>query len=48
MGVPSNKTGMLVGGFIWETDLMGLKTAFQVSKSDAFLITSRESARYCW
>jgi hypothetical protein len=39
------KTGMLVGGVIRETELVRLRTAFQISKSDASLITSRESAR---
>ena len=38
---------MLVKGVVWEMDRMRSKTAFQISKSDAFLMTSRESGRYC-
>jgi hypothetical protein len=35
------------GGVIRESVLMRLKTAFQMSTSGAFLMTSRDSARYC-
>jgi hypothetical protein len=42
MGVPS---GILVGGVVWKIELMRLRTAFQISTSNAFLITSRDSAR---
>ncbi len=39
MGVPSKEAGMLVGGVVGETVMMRSKTAFQMSKSGACLMT---------
>jgi hypothetical protein len=47
MGVLLNKEGMLVGEIVLKIDLIRLKTAFQILKSSAFLITRSKSGRYC-
>jgi len=45
MGVLSKEIGTLIGGVVRETMVMRSKTAFQISISEAFLMTSRDSAR---
>ena len=42
MGVPSNEAGILGGGVI-RSVVTRSKTAFQISKSDAFLMTNSDS-----
>ena len=45
MGVPLKEGGMLVVGAFRETVPMRSKTAFEMSKSEALLMTNVDSAR---